>query len=126
MKALSSLLKPLVLAALLTALVPALAAGDDETVPTTVEGGASTVKEGGKDIGEGFKGIGRGIRDVFTGESSKENFKEGKKIGTGVVDVGRGVGGMGRGVGREVKEGFKGDSSDTSSSGSTISEEKLD
>lgn len=67
------------------------------------------MKEGGKEIGDGFKGIGRGIRDVFTGKASKDDFKEGKKIGTGTVDVGRGVGGVGRGTGREVKKGFKGD-----------------
>lgn len=92
------------------ALAWALPASGEETIPTSIEAGAATIKEGGKDIGEGFKGIGRGVRDVFTGESSKENFKEGAKIGTGVVDVGRGVGGVGRGAGRDLKEGFTGGS----------------
>jgi hypothetical protein len=86
--------------------VPSWADGDP--VPKTVEGGAHMMKEGGKDIGEGFKGVGRGIRDVFTGESSKENFREGKKIGTGFGDVGKGIGGVGRGAGRDVKKGFTG------------------
>jgi hypothetical protein len=99
---------------LLMALSMALAASpawsDGESVPTTVEGGAHKIKEGGKEVGEGFKGIGRGLRDVFTGESSKENFRDSKKIGTGFAEVGKGIGGVGRGAGREVRAGFKGES----------------
>jgi len=99
---------------------------EEETIPTTVEGGAATIKEGGRDIGEGFKGIGRGIRDVFTGESSKENFREGRRIGTGVVDLGRGIGGVGRGTGRGIRRGFEDEGQPTSSAPSPIVEEKLD
>jgi hypothetical protein len=79
---------------------------EDAAVPATVEGGAAKIKQGGQEVGSGFRGVGRGIKKTFTGERSKEDFKEGKKIGTGVVDMGKGVGGVGRGVGRDVKEGF--------------------
>ena len=122
-------MKRMVLASLFVCLSTALVFAEDETVPTTVEGGAATIKEGGKDIGDGFKGIGRGIRDVFTGRASKEDFKEGKKIGTGTVDVGRGIGGIGRGTGREVKKGFEGGGSEDASAPqghtSTLTEEEL-
>ncbi len=79
----------------------------DSGVPATVEGGSHTFKNGGKEMGAGFGGIGRGIKDVFTGRRSKEDFKQGKKIGTGAADVGKGVAGIGRGVGRGIKNGFK-------------------
>ena len=123
-------MKRLLFVTLVVLLSAAPVAADDQGVPTTVEGGAATIKEGGRDIGEGFKGIGRGIRDVFTGRASKEDFKEGKKIGTGTVDVGRGVGGLGRGAGREVKKGFKGgDSAEVApvqeGHSSTLTEEEL-
>lgn len=99
---------------------------EEEAIPTTVEGGAATIKEGGREIGEGFKGIGRGIRDVFTGESSKENFREGRKIGTGVVDLGRGIGGVGRGTGRGIRRGFEDEGQAASGAPAPIVEEKLD
>lgn len=120
--------KILLLLALVAILSGRAAQAEEETIPTTVEKGAETIKEGGKDIGEGFKGIGRGVRDVFTGESSKENFREGKKIGTGIVDVGRGVGGVGRGAGRDVKEGFEGgeDDTETPKTPSDLKEETLE
>lgn len=98
-------MKSLPLVALLLLLTGGVGWADEETIPTTTEGGAATLKEGGKQIGEGFRGIGRGIRDVFKGESSKEDFTEAGKIGSGVVDVGRGVGGVGRGTGRAIKRG---------------------
>ncbi len=79
----------------------------DSGVPTTVVGGSPKFKNGGKEMGAGFGGIGRGIKDVFTGRRSKEDFKQGKKIGTGAADVGKGVAGVARGVGRGIKNGFK-------------------
>lgn len=122
-------MKRMLLTSLIVCFSAALVFAGEETVPTTVEGGAATIKEGGKDIGQGFKGIGRGIRDVFTGRASKEDFKEGKKIGTGTVDVGRGIGGLGRGTGREVKSGFKGGGSEEAAAPqghtSTLTEEEL-
>jgi hypothetical protein len=116
------------LIALSLALVSSPAWGDGESVPTTVEGGAHKVKEGGKEVGDGFKGIGRGLRDVFTGESSKENFRDSKKIGTGFAEVGKGIGGLGRGAGREVKAGFKGEApaqSEAAPADGKITEESL-
>lgn len=120
-------MKQLVVFAIALVFASAVAAwADDDSVPTTVEGGAHKMKEGGKDVGEGFRGIGRGIKDVFTGESSKENFKEGKKIGTGFADMGKGVGGVGRGAGRDIKEGFSDDDPPPPAHSGTLSEEKLD
>ncbi len=79
----------------------------EETVPSTVQGGSNRVKRGGQRIGEGFRHLGRGIRDVFTGESSKGEFKQTRKIGEGVKDIGTGTAGVGRGVGRGVRDGVK-------------------
>jgi hypothetical protein len=83
--------------------------GGGETVPATTAGGSHKIKEGGKEIGAGFRAIGRGIKDVFTGEKSKDDFKEAAKIGEGARDVGVGTAGVGRGVGRDVKKGFEGE-----------------
>ena len=122
-------MKRLLFASLVAFLAAAPVLAADETVPTTVEGGAATIKEGGKNIGEGFKGIGRGIREAFTGRASKDDFKEAKKIGTGTIDVGRGVGGLGRGTGREVKQHAKGGESQEGAprrgGRSTLTEEEL-
>ncbi len=107
----------LTLIALAILLSVSTARAEDETVPSTVEGGSRTFTEGGQQIGEGFRGIGRGIKKMFTGERSKEEFKEGAKIGTGFRDVGIGTAGVGRGVGREVKEGFTEDKGEAAEQG---------
>lgn len=84
--------------------------GAEDSVPTTVDGGAAKVKQGGQEIGAGFTGIGRGIANMFTGERSKDEFKKAGSIGTGFKDLGLGTAGVGRGVGRGVRDGFTGDS----------------
>ena len=75
-------------------------AGKVEKAPSTAKEGNPEVKQGGREIGAGFRSLGHGIKNFFTGKSSKEDFKETKKIGTGFGDVGRGVG-------HDVKKGFK-------------------
>ncbi len=106
------LLSGLSLAAALALIPPVSARADDSGVPKTVQGGGHKMKSGGKEMGAGFRGVGRGIKDVFTGKRSKEDFKQGKHIGTGVANAAKGVAGVGRGVGRGIKKGFQDNSSD--------------
>jgi hypothetical protein len=88
--------------------VAATALADEEGgVATTVEGGSQDVKSGGQTMGEGFRAFGRGVKKMFTGERSKEEFQETKKVGTGAAELGKGVGG--RGIGEEIKDGFTGE-----------------
>ena len=83
-----------------------------ETVPRTYDGAGDAFRQGGKEVGEGFRGVGRGVKDTFTGRRSAEDYRQGKKIGTGVTDIGRGLAGGARATGREIKRGVTGGGDD--------------
>ena len=80
-----------------------------ESVPSTYDGSGQAFREGGRELGEGFRGLGRGIRDTFTGQDSRENYKETKNIGEGFKDIGRGVAGGARATGDKVGDAAEGE-----------------
>lgn len=80
-----------------------------ESVPRTYSGSGEAFKEGGREIGEGFRSFGRGVRDTFTGQESKENYKNTKSIGEGFKDIGRGVAGGARATGETVENAVEGE-----------------
>ena len=80
-----------------------------ESVPRTYNGSGQAFREGGRELGEGFRGLGRGIRDTFTGQDSRENYKETKNIGEGFKDIGRGVAGGARATGEKVENAAEGE-----------------
>ena len=80
-----------------------------ESVPRTYNGSGEAFREGGRELGEGFRGLGRGIRDTFTGQDSRENYKETKNIGEGFKDIGRGVAGGARATGEKVGDAAEGE-----------------
>ena len=100
----------------LVTLAPIVALSADsapaETVPRTYDGAGDAFRQGGREVAEGFRGIGRGVKDTVTGRRSAHDYRQGRKIGTGVKDIGRGLAGGARATGREIKKGVTGGGDD--------------